>query len=222
MGTVKEIYDIYKGGRKKMNIELSKAGAAAVAFTVFLFAVFIISDFTFGSCFVCMILPIGFIMMTAGLHHEADEDRKVAADIGMILSAVYAVLILLVYFAQDTTVNLAVLNEQAADMIDFSRGGLFLNYDLLGYGMMALSTFFTGLSMKADSRSDKWLKSLLTVHGAFFPACFIMPMTGMFMKMADGSSGNVGDIALLIWCIYFIPVGVLAFRHFNNSKQKYQ
>jgi len=33
-----------------------------------------------GSFFVCLILPIGFIMMTAGLHNECESDRKVAAN----------------------------------------------------------------------------------------------------------------------------------------------
>ena len=63
---------------------------------------------------------------------------------------------------------------------------LLFNYDLLGYGMMALSTFFIGL----------------------FISCFIMPMTGVFTNMATGETGNGGTIALLIWCAYFFPIGV--------------
>ena len=42
------------------------------------------------------------------------------------------------------------------------------NYDLLGYGMMALSTFFIGLSVQADSKADKWMKALMMIHGIFF------------------------------------------------------
>lgn len=40
----------------------------------------------------------------------------------------------------------------------------------LGYGMMALSTFFIGLSIRAGRRSDRWLKAPLLLHGFFFPA----------------------------------------------------
>ncbi|MBR0213715.1 MAG: hypothetical protein IJL95_03210, partial [Solobacterium sp.] len=87
-----------------MNRTVSKIGAAVVTVTVFLFAVFIIADFTFGSYFVCMLLPIGYIMMAAGFQHESDEKTRVSANIGLILAAVYAVLILLVYDAQTTTV----------------------------------------------------------------------------------------------------------------------
>ena len=198
-----------------MNQLVSKTGAAIVSVTVFLFAVFLAVDFTFGSYFVCMFLPMGYIMMAAGLRNESDSDRRVAADIGMAFSAVYAVLILLVYFAQTTSVRLENLTERAQSILDFRRGGLIFNYDLLGYGMMALSTFFIGLSMKAHCKADKWLKALMMIHGVFFIGCFIMPMTGVFSAMADGETRGGGVIALICWCAYFLPIGVLAYKHFS-------
>ena len=132
-----------------MNRTVSMAGAAITTVTVFLFAVCILCDFIFGSYIVCMFLPIGYMMMAAGLHHECGEKTKVSANIGMILAGVYAVLILLVYFAQTTTVRTEILTDQASRILNYQRGGLLFNYDLLGYGMMALSTFFIGLAMKA-------------------------------------------------------------------------
>ena len=201
-----------------MNRTVSKIGAAVVTVTVFLFAVFIIADFTFGSYFVCMLLPIGYIMMAAGFQHESDEKTRVSANIGLILAAVYAVLILLVYDAQTTTVRLEELNEQAVRILNYAKGGLMFNYDLLGYGMMALSTFFIGLSIRAENKPDLWLKRLMLIHGVFFFSCFLMPMTGMFTGMANGEKGNGGDIALLFWCAYFLPIGVLAWKHFGKGK----
>ncbi len=201
-----------------MNRTVSKIGAAVVTVTVFLFAVFIIADFTFGSYFVCMLLPIGYIMMAAGFQHESDEKTRVSANIGLILAPVYAVLILLVYDAQTTTVRLEELNEQAVRILNYAKGGLMFNYDLLGYGMMALSTFFIGLSIRAENKPDLWLKRLMLIHGVFFFSCFLMPMTGMFTGMANGEKGNGGDIALLFWCVYFLPIGVLAWKHFSKGK----
>ena len=203
-----------------MNRMISRAGAAIVTVTVFLFAVCIIADFLFGSYLVCMFLPLGYIMMAAGFQHESREDARVAANTGLVLSAVYAVLVLLVYFAQTTTVRLEELNEQAARTLNYRQGGLLFNYDLLGYGMMALSTFFTGLSIRAENKPDLWLKRLMMIHGVFFVSCFFMPMTGMFTKMAGGNTGSGGDIALLLWCIYFVPVGVLAWKHFNGNERR--
>lgn len=202
-----------------MNKLLPRIGSAIVTATVFLFAVFLLVDYPFGSYIVCMLLPIGYIMMAAGFHHESAEEQKVAATIGLIFSAIYAALIFLVYFAQTTTVRLEDISEQAIRILDYQRGGLLFNYDLLGYGMMALSTFFIGLSIKAERKSDKWLKYLMMIHGVFFISCFIMPMTGVFTSMANGDNGSGGTIALLFWCTYFFPIGILSYRHFGKEKR---
>ena len=98
-------------------------------------------------------------MMSAGFQHESADQTKVSANIGLILAAVYAVLILLVYYAQTTTVRLEELNNQAAKVLNYQNGGLLFNYDLLGYGMMALSTFF--MAETADDHPWSFLHQLL-------------------------------------------------------------
>lgn len=196
-----------------MNRTIAKIGAGIVSLTVFLFAVCLLVDFAFGAYAVCMILPIGYAMMVAGFLHESAADRRVAAQVGMLFAAVYAVLVSLVYFAQ-TTLRFDGLSEQAVQLLDFQRGGLLFSYDLLGYGMMALSTFFIGLSVKPANCADKWLKAMLMIHGLFFFSCFLFPMTGLGNGMADGAS-RAGTGALLGWCLYFLPIGLLAYRHFS-------
>ncbi len=204
----------------KMNQVIPKVGAGIVTAAVFLFAVCLLIDFSFGSYLVCMFLPIGYMMMAVGFYYESDEEHKVAAGVGTVFSAVYAVLILLVYFAQVTTVRLEDMTEQAVMILDFRRGGLIFNYDLLGYAMLALSTFFVGLSIKASCKGDKWLRRLMMIHGAFFLSCFIMPMTGAFRGMSDGDTSMGGSAALVCWCIYFLPIGVLAYKHFGSRRDK--
>ena len=201
-----------------LNRTVPRIGAAVVAVAVFLFALCLIIDFTYGSYLVCMFLPMGYIMMAAGFHQESGEDLKAVSVIGMVFAAVYAVLILLVYFAQTTSVHLGRLSEEALGILDFRRGGLLFNYDLLGYGMMALSTFFIGLSFQAGNREEKWLKYLMMIHGIFFIGCFIMPMTGVITGMANGETSHSGVIALVCWCAYFLPIGILAYRHFGRQK----
>ena len=85
-----------------MDQVIAKTGSAVVTVTVALFAVCMLIPFHLGSYFVCMLLPIGYIMMTAGFCSECDENHRAAAYAGMTFAAVYAVLILLVYFAQTT------------------------------------------------------------------------------------------------------------------------
>ena len=201
-----------------LNKMIPKVGSAIVTVTVFLFALFLIINYSMGSFFVCLILPIGFIMMTAGLHNEIESDRKVAANIGLILAGVYSTFIMLVYFTQLTTVNNEQLTEQAANLLEMGKCGLIFNFDLLGYGVMALSTFFTGLSMKAKNKADKWLKAFMMIHGVFYFSCTFMPITGIFSKMSSGGDGLGGRLALVAWCVYFLPVGILSFLHFKKMK----
>lgn len=200
-----------------MNKAIAEFGSLLVTVSVFLFAIFMVISKS-GCYLVCIFLALGYIMMIAGFHNESDEDRKVSANIGMIFGCVYAVLILLVYYAQITAVRNDVLNEQAAMILDFSRGGLLFSYDLLGYGMMALSTFFIGLTIKPKNKKDKWLKYLMMIHGIFFFGCFIMPMTGLFsVSMSDGSDSLGGMIALEFWCAYFLPICILSMIHFKYA-----
>ena len=199
-----------------LNKTIAKVGSGIVTVTVFLFALFLIINYSMGSFFVCLILPLGFIMMTAAFHNECENDRKVAANIGLVLSAVYCTFIMLVYFAQLTTVNNEQLTEQAANLLEMGKCGLIFNYDLLGYGIMALSTFFTGLSMKAKNKTDKWLKALMMIHGVFYLSCTFMPITGMFLMMTSGGDGIGGRLALVAWCVYFLPIGILSFLHYRK------
>ena len=202
-----------------LNKLISKVGSAIVTVTVFLFALFLIIDFSMGSFFVCLILPVGFIMMTAGLHNECEDDRKVAANIGLILAAVYSTFIMFVYFTQLTTVKNEQVSEQAAKLLDMGKLGLIFNFDLLGYGLMALSTFFTGLSMKPKNKTDKWLKALLMIHGVFYFSCTFMPITGIFARMSSDGDGIGGRLALVAWCVYFLPIGILSFLRFHSRNR---
>ena len=200
-----------------MNENIAKAGSLIVSTTVAIFAFCMLVDFSFGSYFICMILPIGFIMMTSGFYNESKSGKKVAAMNGVIFATIYAVLIVIVYFVQTTTVRLETLTPQASQILDFSKGGLIFNYDLLGYGFMALSTFFTGMTIEDKTKSDKILRWLMMIHGIFFIVCLIMPMTGILVHTADSNSSKAGVIALECWCVYFIPIGILSFIHFRKK-----
>ena len=63
-----------------MNRQIPRIGAAIVCATVFLFAVFLIADYSFGYYFVCMLLPLGYIMMAAGLQHLKNSAAKRAQE----------------------------------------------------------------------------------------------------------------------------------------------
>ncbi|MDO4572944.1 MAG: hypothetical protein Q4C13_06210 [Clostridia bacterium] len=199
-----------------MNNRLGRIGSLIAAITVLLFAACMLLDFSFGSYLVCIFLSFGFVLMISAFKEECAPDRRALAGAAMAFAAVYCALILLVYFAQITSVRLDGLNAQAMRIMDYTSFGLFFNYDLLGYGLMALSTFFVGWTIEANNRTDRWLKWLLILHGVFFPPCLLMPMLGIFSTQPENGY-RAGVIALECWCAYFLPVSVLAYRHFRHN-----
>ncbi|HAN21302.1 MAG TPA: hypothetical protein DCP51_06490 [Clostridiales bacterium] len=163
-----------------------------------------------------MFIAFSFIPMMCAYAAYCNTEKRVAGYTAMIFAGAYAVFILMVYFGQVTAVRLDNLNEQAAQILDYQKFGLFFNYDLLGYGLMALSTFFTGLTIEPKTKADKWLKWLLLIHGIFFISCFIMPILGMFNQDSQSLTW-IGTAVLMFWCVYFVPVGLLSFLYFKKQ-----
>ncbi|AUM96098.1 TPA: hypothetical protein LA742_002696 [Clostridium botulinum] len=87
----------------------------------------------------------------------------------------------------------------------------------LAYWGMAISTLLIGMIINTKNKPDKWLKALLMVHGIFAPACVIMPMLIIFNSHMGPSGDFIGIIVLLIWCTYFIPIGILSTMHFKKN-----
>ena len=200
-----------------MNRKIGMIGSLINLVTVLAFAICMLIKFDFGSYFVCIFLSLSFICMIAALANECTEETKVAGNVAMILAGVYATFIIAVYYTQCTTVHNEILTGDAERVLNMSSLGLFFNFDVLGYGIMALSTFFIGLTVNVKNKKDKALKILLLVHGIFFLSCTFMPMTGMFANH-EGSSSMAGYIALEIWCLYFLPISILSWIHFKNAK----
>ena len=200
-----------------MNITLGRVGAGVTGLGVLAFAISMVvglfMDTLFASCFSSIFIALGFVQFMAALN--AQQERSACGVTAMAFSAIYVTIILLVYFAQCTTVRMnPALSAETLSIISYGQlGSLFFNYDLLGYGMMALSTFFTGLNMHAETKPDRALKALLTVHGMFFPGCLLVPMFPVF---AAGGSSVPGTILLEIWCLYFLPICILGYRHFTK------
>jgi len=200
-----------------MNNKIGKIGSVINIITVLAFALCMLIDFSFGSYFVCIFLALSFVLMIATFENECTPEKNVAGKAAMIFSAIYATLIVIVYFTQCTTVQNEVLSDTVKQVLDYKRFGLLFNIDLLGYGMMALSTFFIGLTIDVKNKKDKALKILLLLHGIFFISCLIMPMLGVF-KPSDGTTTSGGVIAMEIWCLYFLPIGILSYLHFKDRK----
>lgn len=199
-----------------MNKKIGLYGSAVNFIAVICFALSMLFGFNHGSYFSSMFIAFSFVLMMCGYAYFAEKEVKLAGYVSVTFSAIYTAVILLVYFAQLTTVRLNELTEQAAILLDFQQCGLLFNYDLLGYAVMSLATFFAGLTVTSQTKADRWLKYLLMIHGVFFISCLIAPMLGLFK--ADNPTW-IGAAVLEFWCLYFCPISVLSYLHFSNCKE---
>ena len=133
-----------------MNEKIGKYGSLLAGISVLVFAISMVFSLikensgAFISYFSCIFLAIGYLIFICSLYSiNKKDDKKALGIIGLSFGIVYSVIIFIVYYAQCTTVNLnSNLSSETLSIIDYSKlGSLFFNYDLLGYGFMALSTF---------------------------------------------------------------------------------
>lgn len=199
-----------------MNEKIGAYGSVVNFIAVICFALSMLLRFDYGSYFSSMFIALSFVPMMCGYAYFAEKGAKLAGYVSVAFSAIYTAIILLVYFAQLTTVRLNELTQQATILLDFQQCGLLFNYDLLGYAAMSLATFFAGLTVTSRMKADRWLKYLLMIHGVFFISCLITPMLGLFK--ADSPTW-IGIAVLEFWCLYFCPISILSYLHFSNYKE---
>ena len=123
--------------------------------------------YDYASYFSSMFIAFSFVLMMCGYAYFAEKKVKLAGYVSVTFAVIYTTIILLVYFAQLTTVRLNDLTQQAAILLDFQQCGLLFNYDLLGYAVMSLATLFAGLTVLSQTKADRWLKYLLMIHIIF-------------------------------------------------------
>jgi hypothetical protein len=198
-----------------MNKTISLVGTIMNLAGVVGFALSMIFGSVFAGYVTSIFIAFGFIVMMCAFSVCRMEQTEIAGGCAMVFGAMYAVMILIVYFTQLTTVRQGGLSVQAAQILDYRTFGLFFSYDLLGYGFMAIATFFAGFTIKAADKADKWLKWLLHIHGIFAISCFIMPILGVFHSGMQNTDW-IGTALLEFWCIYFLPINLLTYRYFRK------
>ena len=199
-----------------MNKKIAVYSSILTAFSVLAFAVSMLLGTTYVDYMASIFIVFGFVPMMSAYCHYSKTERKLPGYIAMVFSAIYAVFIFAVYYAQVTTVAQEVLDGQALRMLDYQQFGLFFNYDLFGYAILSLATFFAGLTIDNRSRSDKVLKAIMLIQGAAFISSFLIPLLGLFSTDMQGAEW-IGTAVLIFWCSYFIPIGVLSAIHFKNK-----
>jgi hypothetical protein len=101
-----------------------------------------------GSYYASIFIAFGFISMICSYMPFIKNENKSLGFIAFAFSVMYGIIISVVYFTQLTTIHSTHLFEETINLLDYSRFGLFFNYNLLGYAFMSLSTFFIGIKLE--------------------------------------------------------------------------
>ncbi len=196
------------------NHQLGRLGAFMAFAAILSFAIcMLIPDKTLSislSSGSSMLISFGYLIMTCGLAALTDNEHRGCALAAVAFAAAYVALICLVYYTQVTTVWQQAAQADLLDALTYKPGSWMFNVDMLGYGLLSISTFFAGFAITVKTKGDAWLKRLLLIHGIFAVACLLFPALGVFSQDAGAMGGDLfGVIVLEFWCAYFLPVTVL-------------
>jgi choline-glycine betaine transporter len=117
-------------------------------------------------------IPVPFVLAMIALHHSVSGERRVWTHCAVILAAMYAVLVTIVY---PTQLALVVVIDGA------------------GYLLMGLATLFAAGAFR-DDPSRKWLRRFLIANGLIDPVIlavyifpWLLPAGGLWVITAPGS-----------------------------------
>jgi len=205
-----------------MNKKIGMIASAANGFFVASFGVLtaiglLDVDVFYWAVIASIFIALSFVPMVAAFAAKCKQEAKAKGNTAMIFAAIYATFILMVYFTQITTLHNESIGEEIGFMLNYLNFSWFFNLNLLGYGIMSLSTFFAGLTIYTQSKGDKVLKGMLMGHGIFFVSSFIMPVLGVFTNMDGTDATWIGGTVLLIWSAIFLPISILSFNYFRKG-----
>src|SRR5664279_177493 len=140
-------------------------------------------------------IPVPFVLAMIALHHTVSEERRLWTHCAVVLAAMYAVLVTIVYPTQLAVVIPAKLagNAAAVQGLTVSVGTFMWVIDGAGYILMGLATLFAAGAF-AEDPSRKWLRRFLIANGLIDPVIlaiyvfpWLLPVGGLWIITAPGS-----------------------------------
>lgn len=208
---------------KGLNEKIGLAAAGVLAGTVAVFFITLLltlagvggKTVSLISYLDCILLSWAYVTTTACLTQGCPPEGRGAAEAARLFAVLYAMFVNLVYFTQATAVWYEMFPENLRVLFDFQVvGGWLFRLDIIGYGIMAVSTFFLGLSIAPAEKESRGLRRLLLFHG-LFASCAGIALLPIFHD--TGEVSNAGILALLAWCAYFFPTALLLCKRFRRQ-----
>ncbi len=166
------------------------------------------------SFIVCFILALAFLIMIICIDTITPEYKQLWSRIGIAFASIYVVFITLTYYTQLALIfNPPSVSSDILNLLDYQEPNSWIfKINMLGYGFMTLSTLFTAFVF-GKSIMEKWLKRIFIFHGIFFVPTIIFPL--LPLKTSVEESALFGSLALILWCVIFIPLAGFVTRYFR-------
>jgi hypothetical protein len=140
-------------------------------------------------------IPVPFLLAMTALHHTASADRRIWTHCAVVLAAMYATLVTIVYSTQLAVVVPAKLagNATAVQGLTVSAGTFMWVIDGAGYILMGFATIFAAGAFTEDPK-HRWLRRFLIANGLIDPVIlavyafpWLLPVGGLWIITAPGS-----------------------------------
>jgi hypothetical protein len=118
-----------------------------------------------------LFLALSFVVMMVCVHAYVPEERQVWTHAGLAFAIIYAVLVSIVYFVQLTVVLPRVLEgegESVGVLLFTSFDSFMYALDVLGYGVMSLSTLFAGWAFTGEGL-ERAIRRAMVANGLLAP-----------------------------------------------------
>lgn len=119
-----------------MNRKIGMVSSCITLISVILFAIFMLFNMSFAAYAICILLSGGYLVMVSAYAVYARQKVEAAKYAGIAFAVIYAVFVMLVYYAQITTLVQSNLTEQAAQLLDYRKFGLFFLMIFLDMGCL--------------------------------------------------------------------------------------
>jgi hypothetical protein len=169
------------------------------------------------SYIVCLLLAPAYVTMIACTPLVSREGSRSFTRAALGLAAMYGVLCPSVYYLQLSVLRLGMFpaSADALSMLHFAPGSPAFALDMLGYTFMCLSTLALVPAI-AGKGVVKTLKVFCAINGFLAVPTLVFPAL-KFSQQGAGSSGTFGSLALLLWCVIFLPIPIIYSRLFRRG-----
>jgi hypothetical protein len=169
---------------------------------------------------VAMLAIFSYLVLSVSIHRVTGETRKIFSQVGLVLAAIAATVLLADYYVQFAVVPASLRNAETdglALLIQYNPHGLFIALEELGYLMMSLSFLFVGAAVPRASRLESAIRWIFLGGFSLTVMALIVVSISYGMERLDRFEVAIISIDWLVLIVNGALLGKL-FRRFLHDR----